>query len=362
MMNDGMRAWADILERYGRNGDTMLAHITPGEARHLEQRGGSGTRNPHTGLLEFWGGDSPGTAGGGGGEGGDNGVGGPGNGSRGDSVSGFGDHGSLGGPGYSESDIGGPGGNGSNYADRSDGFGSALGGRTSFSDFANDRSMRAGAHEDEISERAGGVNWNDYQMQNYAKAGTFGRLGQELRDPSIKTSRWGAPTGQHFGFMGPALGMLAGPVFGAVMGLGAAMGRAQTPEEQAASMAEHAAMGRQNSGGSNSEDLLTYYDQGARAGLGSQPAASPEPSTIQQMAPARMTPESWDEDGFLARNPEVKAAVGNGTWRSGYDFNQAYQSHAGVPYETAMTYSQPDKYGEDLLSAPRNQVMPYKGY
>ena len=345
-MNDGMKAWADILEQYGRNGDTMLAHITPGEAAHLKQRGGSGTRNPDTGLLEFWGGDSPGTAGGGGGEGGDNGVGGPGNGSSGDSVSGFGDHGSLGGGNYSESSIGGGG----------------FGGNTSFSDFANDVSMRAGAPESEISERAGGVNWNEYNMQNYAKAGSWGRLGQEITNPTVKASRWGAPTAQSMGILGPMAGFLAGPAFGAVMGLGAAMGRAQTPEEQAASMAEMAERGAHNSTGQDRDSSSGLSAYGADVGLNQQPIPAQAPSTVQQMAPARITPESWDEDGFLQRNPEVRAAVGNGSWQSGYDFNRAYQQHAGVPYEAAMTYSQPDKYGEDLLSAPRNEVMPYRGY
>ena len=39
---------------YGRNGDTMLAHITPAEARMLRRKGGSGTINPQTGLPEFF--------------------------------------------------------------------------------------------------------------------------------------------------------------------------------------------------------------------------------------------------------------------------------------------------------------------
>lgn len=38
----------------GRNGDTMLAHITPDEARMLRAAGGSGTINPKTGLPEFF--------------------------------------------------------------------------------------------------------------------------------------------------------------------------------------------------------------------------------------------------------------------------------------------------------------------
>ena len=45
---------AQAIASYGRNGDTMLAHITPAEARMLRRRGGSGTTNPDTGLPEFF--------------------------------------------------------------------------------------------------------------------------------------------------------------------------------------------------------------------------------------------------------------------------------------------------------------------
>jgi hypothetical protein len=38
----------------GRNGDTMLAHLTPQEAMMLQRMGGSGTINPYTGLPEFF--------------------------------------------------------------------------------------------------------------------------------------------------------------------------------------------------------------------------------------------------------------------------------------------------------------------
>lgn len=41
------------LAAYGRNGDTMLAHITPQEAALLKRMGGSGTINPYTGLPEY---------------------------------------------------------------------------------------------------------------------------------------------------------------------------------------------------------------------------------------------------------------------------------------------------------------------
>ncbi|MFN9109311.1 MAG: hypothetical protein ACK5XN_04470, partial [Bacteroidota bacterium] len=38
----------------GRRGDKIIAHITPEEAALLKARGGSGTINPRTGLLEFF--------------------------------------------------------------------------------------------------------------------------------------------------------------------------------------------------------------------------------------------------------------------------------------------------------------------
>lgn len=42
------------LASMGRNGDTMLAHITPQEAMMLKRMGGSGSINPYTGLPEFF--------------------------------------------------------------------------------------------------------------------------------------------------------------------------------------------------------------------------------------------------------------------------------------------------------------------
>ena len=49
-----MRKMAMMLQRQGRKGDKMLAHINPQEARMLKRRGGSGTINPMTGLPEFY--------------------------------------------------------------------------------------------------------------------------------------------------------------------------------------------------------------------------------------------------------------------------------------------------------------------
>jgi hypothetical protein len=54
MAEGGLADVASYLASQGRNGDTMLAHITPEEAQLLKSRGGSGTINPATGLPEFF--------------------------------------------------------------------------------------------------------------------------------------------------------------------------------------------------------------------------------------------------------------------------------------------------------------------
>ncbi len=54
MAEGGLADMAALLAAQGRNGDKMLAHITPEEAQFLQERGGSGTINPVTGLPEFF--------------------------------------------------------------------------------------------------------------------------------------------------------------------------------------------------------------------------------------------------------------------------------------------------------------------
>jgi hypothetical protein len=49
-----LKTSAKQLASYGRNGDTLLAHINPQEAQLLSLLGGSGTINPDTGLPEFF--------------------------------------------------------------------------------------------------------------------------------------------------------------------------------------------------------------------------------------------------------------------------------------------------------------------
>jgi hypothetical protein len=52
-----LKTLAKVLASKGRRGDTMLAHITPKEAKKLKKAGGAGTTNPETGLPEFFDGE-----------------------------------------------------------------------------------------------------------------------------------------------------------------------------------------------------------------------------------------------------------------------------------------------------------------
>lgn len=49
-----MKKVAKKLQKAGRKGDTLLAHINPAEAALLDRVTDGGSRNPKTGLLEFW--------------------------------------------------------------------------------------------------------------------------------------------------------------------------------------------------------------------------------------------------------------------------------------------------------------------
>ena len=53
MTNLPTAALAQIVRSKGRGRDTVLAHITPREAKKLKREGGRGSINPETGLLEF---------------------------------------------------------------------------------------------------------------------------------------------------------------------------------------------------------------------------------------------------------------------------------------------------------------------
>ena len=54
MNPESLKGMASLLQQYGRNGDTMLAHINPKEAMLLDRVSGGGSMNPMTGMPEFF--------------------------------------------------------------------------------------------------------------------------------------------------------------------------------------------------------------------------------------------------------------------------------------------------------------------
>lgn len=53
MARGGIAEAARMVAAQGRGNDTMLAHVTPKEAKMLRKKGGAGTINPRTGLPEY---------------------------------------------------------------------------------------------------------------------------------------------------------------------------------------------------------------------------------------------------------------------------------------------------------------------
>lgn len=238
-----------LLAEAGRRGDTLITDINAAEAKLLKRRGGAGTRNPRTGLLEFYGDGSS-----------DDSSHGDGNGGLGDAATGSNN---------------GPGDNG-NGTYSGGGYG-GYGGYTDFSGWGTDPSMGPNAREDEIgnySQNGGYVNWSDYAMNGYKPADTWGRVLQEYFSPSVPTSKYGPTTGANLGIAGAIAGGLVGGPMSGLMGLGAAMGRAQSPESQRASMAEMSSRGGMNSTG-NDTGLSGAASSAAGAASGARTSGLP---------------------------------------------------------------------------------------
>lgn len=102
-MSSGLLSAAKRVQSAGRHGDGILAHISAREAQELKNQGGAGSRNPKTGLLEFFDQEGPGDSGnsGSGGLGGSGDREGGGHGS--DGTGGLGGDGGAGAPGESPS-------------------------------------------------------------------------------------------------------------------------------------------------------------------------------------------------------------------------------------------------------------------
>lgn len=211
-----------LLAEAGRRGDDRVTLLTDREAALLKARGGAGTVNPASGLLEY------------------NNSGDSDDGSSSNTSSAGENTGGMDGTansGVSE----GPGANG--------GYGSNDGGYGGWGGYDRTPSVESLLAAPNFAMP--GVSFTQYAPQD-----TWGRVVQEYFNPHpglarAAPGRYGAPTAAGPGIMGTMAGMLTGQPMSAMMGIGAAMGRASSPATQAANAAEDAGRSAHNSGGRN---------------------------------------------------------------------------------------------------------------
>lgn len=254
-----------LLAEAGVRGDDRVTKLTARERAMLKARGGSGTRNPATGLLQYYG-----------------------DGSADDSS-----HGTGVGP-SGESGLG----------DAAQGNNSGSGGNNTYSgDWSGGMSLGYAAPYDpttmpsieSILNTPNGYRAEGYEglsMRQYSPPDTFGRLLDTYRygPPPSYTARGKVPGGLGMpnslgpGIVGKAVANFGGPMMSGLMNLGTHMDQAMSPESRAASLAENAAQGAKNSTGRDPVSGMTREDM-ARA----TPGATSGAETAKLVPPAGYT-------------------------------------------------------------------------
>lgn len=300
-----------LLAEAGRRGDDRVTLLIPEEAALLKARGGAGTRNPESGLLEFWGGDNGADSQGDKGSEGDQGPGGS---------SGPGGQG-VGPTGHGADSPAGPG-----NSDGSDRNGLGFRGY-------NPRSMPS--IESLLNTPSGyrAPGYENISIDQYAPPDTWSRLLDVFRmgpPPSYKAlgavpGRYGAPTGRGPGIMGTMAGFLTGQPMGMALGLGMKFDQAMSPETRAASLAENQATGAQNSGGNQQRgasvqeiDAKLAAMRGADAAgsaSGANTAATPPPGyTVNPAGQIVPMPGSQGDNRAAWKDP-VQNLLADYIWR-----------------------------------------------
>jgi hypothetical protein len=266
-----------LLAEAGRYGDDRVTLLNASERARLKRRGGSGDRNPNTGLLEY-----------GDGMGGSDNPGGGHNADGGASQGGYGGGGVSSSPGDSSSysggtsygparDVGYSWGNApTSYRSPDDPYGGTLGigldGRPygavvgrGLEQRAYDPTTMPGIES--LLNTPNGYRDPGYRglsMHQYSPPDTFGRLVDTyLYGPPPSYTERGkvpgnlsAPTGLGPGMVGKAVTNLAGPagpMMSAMMSLGMHMDQAMSPETRAASLEANQAQGAKNSTGRDND-------------------------------------------------------------------------------------------------------------
>ena len=314
------------LAAKGRNGDTELGHLTPGEitvppdvqtaalmkslVKAFEAAGldigrytvggEDDSRNPETGLREFWGGegDSDNDGDGVGGGPGDSGMG--------------GETGGMGGSGGDPNDMGGfgPGAQSGGY-----GGNPAEGG--------SNASAGPGSPTDPDADASINENWGGNVVDTRDLFGAFGPIGQAVKGITTR-------------------------------GLATAHEKGQGLRDQMAAagydIKDPSVAGPEDGGGMF----------GGEVGSGIIDDAPDAPTTTTTPYQS----EGWNEDEFLARNPLIAQAVNEGVWDSGFEFNDAWKRFSGADFGVRTGDPRNEnayQYAETFIWSPEGAVMP-KGY
>jgi hypothetical protein len=271
-----------LLADAGRLGDDRVTQINTREAALLRARGGSGSVNPATGLLEYYGDDDGGMSGGVGDDSG----------------------GTSQGGGHSDGDNFGGG----------DGGGMSLGYRAYDPTRTRVESLLA----------APNFAPPGMSFTQYAPRDTWARAFQEYMTPHpaamrATPGRLGAPNAHGPGIMGSFVSQLAGGPFSAMMGVGGALSRASSKETQEASAREDAARSGHNSNGQQQSHSVLEMDAklaeaaGTRSGAETSQAAAPPGYTVNAAGQIVPLPGGERERGGLSR--PVENLLADYIWR-----------------------------------------------
>jgi len=253
VITSGLLAEAGIL------GDDRVTKLTPAERRLLKAHGGSGDRNPVSGLLQYGdgmgGSDNPG--------GGHN-ADGPGGNPGGSSSGGYGGYGGPSSPGGGGGYYGGDVNTKPSIADMS------------LSDLQDQFSQQRGSFIDSLLSMPSGFKapgYEDLSTRQYSPLDTWSRFAETaLYGPPRDIARtvpgkWGAPNNYGPGIVGTAAKSFSG-LLGGLMTVGGIMGQSMSPAAQEKSMAESQAQGTKNSTGNDTPQMsfAAAMEPGAASG------------------------------------------------------------------------------------------------
>jgi hypothetical protein len=233
-----------LLAEAGRRGDTAVTKLIPAERAALKARGGAGTRNPATGMLEYWGGDNDGGMSGG--EGSDS----VGNGGMsGDSKAG-------------DTMGGGYGGNDPSYSVFS---------KPSIANVSLAQLQEVAKQiNDDIDSNYGGMYGTGFTQRKdgWSSPDSGWRAIQEMwNGPAYNApGRFGAPNNIGPGVVGTVAGMFGGGLLGGMMRGGAALGRAQSQQARDDTAASFSDMNSVNSPGQDKPSGAASAASGAASG------------------------------------------------------------------------------------------------